>query len=486
MSFTFTQEASRCLLCHDASCTNACKMNQSPDKFIRSLRFENMQNAPVYMEGCISCGACEKACVHPDMPIRIKELKKMSDEHLTKNIADEVDLSVEFLGIKCENPFFLSSSVVASNYEMCAKALDMGWAGIVFKTVGVYIPNEVSPRFFANGKEGTPFIGFRNLEQISDHSLDENIDFLKRLKKDYPNKVIVASIMGQNDEEWAYLAKTFSEFCDIIECNYSCPQMAVEGMGSDVGQNPELVAHYTEIVKANSSVPVLCKMTPNIGNMEIPALASVKAGADGIAAINTIKSITDINLETNCSMPEVDGKSSVSGYSGKAVKPIALRFIYDMATFSELKNIPLSGIGGIESWKDAAEFILLGCSNIQITTAVMQYGYRIVEDLISGMKSYMKAHHYTSIEDFRGIALDNIVPADKLNRNTVELPVIDYKNCVGCGRCYLSCYDAGHQAISWDSITKKAEINKNCVGCQLCMLVCPTGAIKRGKRIPKT
>lgn len=485
MSFTFSQESSRCLLCHEASCTNACNFGQQPDKFIRSLRFENIDNAPKYMDNCIGCGACEKACIQPDMPIRIRELKRMSDEMIEPLTAYDVNLSIDFMGVKCENPFFLSSSVVASNYEMCAKALDMGWAGIVFKTVGIYIPDEVSPRFFANGKEGTPFIGFRNLEQTSDHSLQENIDYLKKLKKDYPSKVIVASIMGQNDEEWAQLAKVFSEFCDIIECNFSCPQMAVEGMGSDVGQNPELVAHYTKIVKENSSVPVLSKMTPNLGNMEIPAYASVKAGADGIAAINTIKSITDINLDNNCSKPEVSGKSSVSGYSGKAVKPIALRFIYDMATYPKLKDIPLSGIGGIESWKDAVEYILLGCGNVQITTAVMQYGYRIIDDLISGLKSYMSKKGYKSIENFRGIAIENIVSADKLNRSTIEIPLFDSEKCIGCGRCYLSCYDAGHQAIDWDSKSRKVSLNTNCVGCQLCMLVCPVSAISKGKRIPK-
>ena len=152
MSFTFSQESSRCLLCHEASCTNACNFGQQPDKFIRSLRFENIDNAPKYMDNCIGCGACEKACIQPDMPIRIRELKRMSDEMIEPLTAYDVNLSIDFMGVKCENPFFLSSSVVASNYEMCAKALDMGWAGIVFKTVGIYIPDEVSPRFFANGK----------------------------------------------------------------------------------------------------------------------------------------------------------------------------------------------------------------------------------------------------------------------------------------------------------------------------------------------
>ncbi len=397
------------------------------------------------------------------------------------------DLSIEFCGIKCENPFFLSSSVVGSNYEMCAKALEMGWAGVVFKTIGFYIPREVSPRFDVIGKENTPFMGFKNLEQISDHTLEQNLAWLQKLKRDFPSKVIVASIMGENEEEWTELAKLVTETgVDIVECNFSCPQMTSEAMGADVGQSPELVGKYCEATRKGTHLPILSKMTPNIGDMIIPAVASIEGGADGIAAINTIKSITRIDLDTLTPFPVINGKSAVSGYSGKAIKPIALRFINDLAQSDRLKGIPISGMGGIETWRDAVEFLSLGASNLQITTAVMQYGYRIIEDLISGITLYMEENGFEKLEDLVGIALKNIVTADKLDRNYVIYPRFNKENCVGCGRCYISCYDGGHQAIKWESEIREPKlINEKCVGCHLCANVCMINGISAGEKVYK-
>ncbi|WP_010239114.1 NAD-dependent dihydropyrimidine dehydrogenase subunit PreA [Clostridium arbusti] len=393
------------------------------------------------------------------------------------------DLSIEFCGVKCENPFFLSSSVVGNNFEMCAKALEMGWGGVVFKTIGFYVSKEVSPRFDTIGKEGTPFIGFKNLEQISEHSLEENLEWMRQLKEKYPSKILVASIMGQNEHEWTDLAKLVTEIgADIIECNFSCPQMANNDMGSDVGQNPELVKKYCQATRRGTNLPILAKMTPNIGNMEVPAIAAMEGGATGLAAINTIKSITKIDLDSFLSYPIVNGKSSVSGYSGKAVKPIALRFIHDMAKNKTLKGVPISGMGGIETWEDAAEFILLGSTNLQITTAVMQYGYRIIEDLISGLSYYMEEKGFNKLEDMVGLALENIVPAEELDRSFILYPSFDEDKCVGCGRCYISCYDGGHQAIKWESdIRKPILLEDKCVGCHLCTKVCPVTAISSGK-----
>ena len=394
------------------------------------------------------------------------------------------DLSIEFCGVKCENPFFLSSSVVGSNFEMCAKALDMGWAGVVFKTIGFYIPSEVSPRFDVIGKEGTPFIGFKNLEQISDHPLALNLKWMREIKEKYPNKVLVASIMGETQEEWTELARLATEAgSDIIECNFSCPQMANGGMGSDVGQNPELVKKYCAATRKGTHLPILAKMTPNLGNMEIPAIASIEGGADGIAAINTIKSITRIDLNNFAPYPLINGKSSVSGYSGKAIKPIALRFINDLSKCEELKNIPISGMGGIENWEDAVEFLLLGASNIQITTAIMQYGYRIIDDLISGLSYYMEEKGFNSLGELVGLALKNIVSAENLDRDYIVYPKFLKEACVGCGRCYISCFDGGHQSLQWDFENREPLLIKDkCVGCHLCSNVCPTNAITFGEK----
>lgn len=389
-------------------------------------------------------------------------------------MGNKVDLSIDYLGVKCENPFFLSSSPVGGCYDMVAKAYEDGWGGVFFKTVGRFIADECSPRFDNNPKETTPWIGFKNMEQISDKPLEDNLQAIQRLKRDYPDKVMVASIMGSTDEEWKELAELVTQAgADLIECNFSCPQMTSHAMGSDVGQNPDLVRQYSKAVSGATKLPVIAKMTPNIGNMEVPAIAAIEGGAKGISAINTIKSITRINLEHMTAMPVVNGKSSISGYSGAAVKPIGLRFIAQMKQHPLLKNIQMSGIGGIETWKDALEFILVGSHNLQVTTAVMQYGYRIVSDMISGLSYYMDEHGYKKIEDMVGLALPNIIPAEELDRNFKVIVKIDHEKCIGCGRCFVSCFDAAHQAIDWDFEKRRPSVNDECVGCHLCLNVCP-------------
>lgn len=286
--------------------------------------------------------------------------------------------------------------------------------------------------------------------------------------------------MGSTDEEWEQLARMAQEAgCDMIECNFSCPHMSAKGRGSDVGQSPKLVEHYSQIVRNAVSIPVMAKMTPNVTHIEEPATAAVNGGADAISAINTIKSIT-LNRRS-----EVDGKGIISGYSGKAVKPIAQRFILDMRKNRHLKDIPISGIGGIESWRDALQYIMLGCNNVQVVTAAMQYGYRIIDDIVLGIQDWMLRKGYGSLEEVRGTALERFVGTDMLDRDTRVLPVFDRKKCTGCGRCYISCSDGGHQAISFDSAARQPHLlGRRCVGCHLCLLVCPTGAIHAGNRIP--
>lgn len=384
------------------------------------------------------------------------------------------DLSIEYLGVKCENPFFLSSSPVGGNYDMVAKAYESGWGGVFYKTVGIFVADECSPRFDNVRKEGTPWLGFKNMEQISDKPTERNFEYMYQLKKNYPDKVMVASIMGSNVEEWKKLAKWCDEIgADLIEGNFSCPQMTSHAMGSDVGTNPELVRTYSEAVSSVTKIPFIAKMTPNITDMCVAGIAAIEGGAKGLSAINTVKSITNIDLENMTAMPVVDGKSSISGYSGAAVKPIALRFIAQMAQNEKLKNVPLSGIGGIETWRDALEFLLLGCRNLQVTTAIMQYGYRIVEDMANGLMHWMDEQGFDHLDDFIGKAIGNVIPAEDLNRDYKILPKFDSEKCVGCGRCYVSCYDGGHQAIDWDEANRRPVLNDKCVGCHLCLNVCP-------------
>lgn len=488
------EKTSACLLCNNPLCDKAGDLEYG--KLIKAVRFDNLSGAyklidgkeQLYMDGAKQAMTnCRKG--QKDTPVDIEGIINALAEKNEKPAFSKkkADLSIEFCGVKCENPFFLSSSVVGSNYEMVAKAFDMGWAGVAFKTIGFFVPDEVSPRFATLEKEDNPFVGFKNLEQISDHTLEENLDYFRRLKKDYPTKVIIASIMGANEEEWTKLASLCEEAgADIIECNFSCPQMVGEGLGSEVGINNEMVERYTKATKRGTKLPVLAKMTPNITNMVEPAKASVRAGANGIAAINTIKSIVNVDLDTFATAPTISGKSAIGGYSGKAVKPIALRFINDMKKDESLKNLPISGMGGIETWKDAAEFIALGCETIQVTTAVMQYGYRIIDDMIEGFSDYMISHGIEHVKDMVGISLKTIVSADDLDRATIEYPKFDREKCVGCGRCYLSCRDGGHQAICQDEKTEKPVMDPNkCVGCQLCILTCPMSAISKGTRVNK-
>lgn len=477
--------ASECLLCNNAKCDKACPHNFKPSNFLRSIAFDNEDGAAKHInkEICGNCsGFCENECIHYHEKIHIQEAIKMANVYVREV---NPSLEIDFMGVKCENPFFLSSSVVASNYEMCARALEMGWGGIVYKTIGFYVPKEVSPRFSAIKKDDTPFVGFKNLEQISEHTVEENFAILSELKKNYPNKIIVASIMGQTEDEWTKLAHMAEEAgCDIIECNFSCPQMTLKKMGSAVGTNPKLVESYCKAVRKGSKLPILAKMTPNITDMVPPAIASIRGGANGIAAINTIKCITNVDLETMESDPNVAGKTAVSGYSGKAVKPIALRFIHDLATDEGLRGVHLSGMGGIETWQDALEFIALGCENIQITTAIMEYGYRIIDDLIDGTKNFMAKNNISLLKEIVGKGLENIVSPIALNRDTMVYPLIDSNKCIGCQRCYISCLDGGHQALEIVNNRPKL-IGSKCVGCLLCSLVCPVEAITPSKRVPK-
>lgn len=395
------------------------------------------------------------------------------------------DLSITFLGVKFPNPFCLSSSPVGNCYEMCKKAYQSGWGGVVFKTIGPkhYLIDEVSPRFDKLNKESTPFIGFKNMEQIAEHSLEENLADLKRLKEEFPHHVLIASIMGSNEEDWTELARLVTlAGADMIEMNLSCPQMTSHAMGSDVGTNPELCKKYCQAVKRGSSLPMMAKMTPNITDMVPVALACLEGGADGISAINTIKSICNIDLDKCVGLPIIDGKSSISGYSGKAIKPIALRFIQQMRADPRLKNLEISGIGGIETWEDAMEFILVGASTLQVTTAIMQYGYRIIDDLKNGLMHYMNKKGVEHLADLVGLANKNIIPAEELNRDYIVHPSLNEDKCLHCGRCYISCYDGAHQAISWDKVKRLPIFDeKKCVGCLLCGHVCPSGAISLGE-----
>lgn len=485
-----------CVLCYDAPCSAACPFHVDPAKQLRSIWFSNEKSgADAFRESCpcLNCYApCDSACIRPGMVPVSKLMSRLHDEVLygteTVCVRDENRLKTDLCGIPLENPFLLSSSVVASTYDMCARAFEGGWAGAAFKTICNFPIHEASPRFSAiKGSAGT-IIGFKNIEQLSDHSVSENMEIFRNLKKNYPTKFILASIMGQNEEEWGQLARMCEDNgADAVELNFSCPNMAEDGLGSDIGQNPDLVEKLTAIVKSSCNIPVLAKLTPNVESMVPAAAAAKRGGADGIAAINTIKSIVGINPHTYVSSPAVHGKSAFGGYSGNAVKPIALKFIGELASDPNLEDMHLSGMGGIETWLDALEFILMGCSSVQVTTAVMQYGYRIIDDLKDGLNRYLAEKGFDSVREAVGLAVSSVdTSTDALERDTVVFPKFDMDKCIGCGRCMISCNDGGHQAIRLNEDRKPKLDGKRCVGCHLCLLVCPMNAISSSsKRISR-
>ena len=491
------------MLCQDAPCTKACRTGD-PARAFRAIRFDNHKPALRWVENCTDADLerAEEACIHYNWPIRIKEmLRSISKEDVDLEWGaekgeelkvKEPSLDIDFCGIRCENPFILASSAVCTNYEMVARAFEAGWAGVFYKTICLQEIKEVSPRFDAMHNNAThgDFYGFRNMEQLSENPVEEDFNILHQLKQNYPTKVVAASIMGQTEDEWMRLAKMAEEAgCDAVELNFSCPQMKHQDMGSDVGQSPELVKTYTACVKQSVKIPVIPKMTPNITHIVEPAAACVEAGADAISAINTIKSVT-MTFDS-----EVSGQRTISGYSGRAVKPIALRHILELSKMRDSFRIQhssfnsqfeLSGIGGIETWRDALEFILLGCSNVQVCTAVMQYGYRIIDDLILGLQRYMAKRGVSQLQQLVGERLEKFLNPDHLDRDTIVYPKFNKELCIGCGRCELSCSDGGHQAIVFNHETRRPRlIGTKCVGCHLCRLVCPTGAIGVTKRIEK-
>ena len=476
------EEAGRCLLCENAPCSAVCRKGD-PARGVRAIRFDNASLAGAWFASCTQdeLAAAEQACIHYDRPVRLREIAAALPPQANAEKAEKPSLAIRFCGIPCENPFFLASSAVCTNYEMVSAALKAGWAGVFYKTICRQDIHEVSPRFDAVRDGRGPFIGFRNMEQLSENPMEMDFDILRRLKRDFPGKVVVASIMGEAEQDWIELARMAEDAgVDAVELNFSCPQMRMAGMGSDVGQSAELVSFYTAFVKRSVKIPVIPKMTPNIGSVGTVAMGALLAGADGISAINTIKSVTLSDTSA------VNSRKVVSGYSGKAIKPIALRFILEI-TKNPLVALPqVSGIGGIETWRDALDFISLGCRNVQVCTAVMQYGYRIIDDLVLGLRNYLAENGIDSLETLVGRELDRFVRPADLDRETKVFPRFDLDKCIGCGRCYISCRDGGHQAIRFDADRRPQLIGTKCVGCHLCRLVCPMDAIGQARRMPIT
>ncbi len=389
------------------------------------------------------------------------------------------NLATEFVGIKSPNPFWLASAPPTDKEYNVRRAFEAGWGGVVWKTLGEDGPPVVNvngPRYGAVWGADRRLLGLNNIELITDRPLEVNLREIKAVKRDWPDRAMVVSLMVPCEEEaWKRILPLVEETgADGVELNFGCPHgMAERGMGSAVGQVPEYIEMVTRWCKANTRMPVIVKLTPNITDIRYPARAAHKGGADAVSLINTINSITSVNLDTFSPEPSIDGKGTHGGYCGPAVKPIALNMVAEIARDPATAGLPISAIGGITTWRDAAEFLAMGAGTVQVCTAVMTYGFKIVEEMIEGLSLWMDEKGYASIDDFRGRAVPNVIDWQHLNLNYVTKARINPDLCIKCGRCYAACEDTSHQAISMSDDRVFEVKDEECVACNLCVNVCP-------------
>jgi dihydropyrimidine dehydrogenase (NAD+) subunit PreA len=390
------------------------------------------------------------------------------------------NLSSTFLGIKSPNPFWLASAPPTDKAYNVVRAFQAGWGGVVWKTLGEDPPivNVNGPRYGAIHSGDRRLIGLNNIELITDRPLEVNLREIKEVKRDWPDRAVVVSLMVPCEEQsWARILPLVEETgADGVELNFGCPHgMSERGMGAAVGQVPEYIEMVARWCKAHTRMPVIVKLTPNITDIRYPARAAKKGGADAVSLINTINSITSVNLDTFAPEPTIDGKGTHGGYCGPAVKPIALSMFSEIARDRETAGLPISGIGGVTTWRDAVEFMALGAGNVQVCTAAMTYGFKIVQEMISGLSRYMDERQMRSIDEIVGRAVPNVTDWQYLNLNYVTKARIDQDLCIKCGRCHIVCEDTSHQAITSmvDGARHFEVIDEECVGCNLCVNVCP-------------
>jgi dihydropyrimidine dehydrogenase (NAD+) subunit PreA len=390
------------------------------------------------------------------------------------------DLRSNFVGIKSPNPFWLASAPPTDKEYNVVRAFKAGWGGVVWKTLGEDPPIvNSSSRYGAIHYGPDKMIGFNNIELISDRPLEVNLREIKQVKRDWPDRAMVVSLLVPCEEtSWkSILARVEETGADAVELNFGCPHgMSERGMGSAVGQVPEYVEMVARWCKAHTRMPVLVKLTPNVTNILGPARAAAAGGADGVSLINTINSIAAVNLDAMAPEPTVDGKGTHGGYCGPAVKPIALHMVAEIARDAKTRGLPISGIGGIATWRDAAEFMALGAGTVQVCTAAMHYGFKIVDDMIDGLSNWMDEKGYASLDQLVGRAVPNVTDWQYLNLNYKIVARIDPELCITCGLCHIACEDTAHQAIAAlknEGKRRYEVIDAECVGCNLCMHVCP-------------
>lgn len=419
----------------------------------------------------------------------------------------EPDLAIEFCGVKAPNPFWLASGPPTNSEYQVRRAFDAGWGGAVWKTLADEPIVNVSSRYGAVDYDGRKVMGLNNIELITDRPLEVNLREIARVKKAHPECALFVSLMVESKREaWHDITrKTQDAGADGIELNFGCPHgMSERGMGSAVGQVPDYTCLITEWVKEVATIPVMVKLTPNVGDIAAIGRAAARGGADALSLINTINSIMGVDLGSLAPKPAVGGYGSHGGYCGPAVKPIALNMVAALAGDPAV-NVPISGIGGVQAWQDATEFLLLGADSVQVCTAVMHYGFRIVETLASGLKGWMREKGFRTVAEITGQSVPRIRPWGELDLNYKVVARIDQDTCIHCGLCYIACEDGCHQSIRWDKFdaaeyraaqpsprgeTRSGGVEvlpgagggtinvftvkqDHCVGCNMCSLVCP-------------
>lgn len=403
------------------------------------------------------------------------------------------DLTSDFIGIKSPNPFWLASAPPTDKEYNVRRAFEAGWGGVVWKTLGAEGPPVVNvngPRYGAIWGADRRLLGLNNIELITDRPLEVNLREIKAVKRDYPDRALVVSLMVPCEEEaWKSILPLVEETgADGVELNFGCPHgMSERGMGAAVGQVPEYIEMVTRWVKQNTRMPCIVKLTPNITDIRKPAAAAKAGGADAVSLINTINSITSVDLDLFAPEPTIDGKGAHGGYCGPAVKPIALNMVAEIARSPDLQGLPISGIGGVTTWKDAAEFMALGAGNVQVCTAAMTYGFKVVQEMISGLSQWMDEKGISSTAEVVGRAVPNVSDWQHLNLNYIAKAKIDEDLCIKCGRCYAACEDTSHQAIAMSEDRVFSVKDDECVACNLCVNVCPVeGCITMEQMAPGT
>ena len=394
------------------------------------------------------------------------------------------NLHTELAGIKSPNPFWLASAPPTDKAYNVIRAFEAGWGGVVWKTLGEDGPPVVNvngPRYGALLTPDRRLLGFNNIELITDRDLALNLKEITQVKRDWPDRAMVVSLMVPCEEKsWqAILPRVQDTGCDGIELNFGCPHgMSERGMGAAVGQVPEYIEMVTAWCKQYSTLPVIVKLTPNITDIRHPARAAKKGGADAVSLINTINSIMGVDPYSLAMTPSTGGKGSHGGYCGPAVKPIALNMVAEIARDPLTAGLPISGIGGVSNWRDALDFIALGAGNVQVCTAAMVYGFKIVQEMIDGLSNYMDEMNFKSVSEIVGRAIPTVSDWRYLNLNHISKAVIDQATCIQCGRCHIACEDTSHQAItSSKDGARHFEVKEDeCVGCNLCVTVCPVPA----------